>query len=237
MAGQTKKTRERSADRLVSVFEGMIRDGTLPEGAALPPEREIVQDYGVSRTVAREAVLSLSSRGLVEARPGFRPVVKKPGYETAINMVSSLVPQLLGQPGGVRNLFELRIMMEASLARTAALEATRDTIADLKEALARNGAAIENSEEFYVTDTAFHGVLYSVPGNPLLPSLHRAYTDWLSPQWSNMPRLKDRNLSNFQAHTRIYEAILMRDPDAAEQHLRDHLEAAWNQVKNTFDGL
>lgn len=229
--------RERSADKLVALFEGKIRDGTLPEGATLPPEREIVQEYGVSRTVAREAVLSLSNKGLVSARPGFRPVVKKPSYDTAINVLSSLVPQLLQQSGGVRNLFDLRIMMEASLVRTAALKASREDVRNLKAALDDNGAAIDDSERFYVTDVAFHGVLFSIPGNPLLPAVHRAYTEWLAPHWSKMPRMATRNQSNFDAHTKIFEAILMRDPDEAENQLRSHLASAWEQVKVTFTEL
>ncbi|MEL7092780.1 MAG: GntR family transcriptional regulator, partial [Pseudomonadota bacterium] len=205
MTTKPPNPRPRSADKLVAKFERLIRDGKLPEGAALPPEREIVQEFGVSRTVAREAVLSLSSKGLVEARPGFRPIVRKPGYETAISVLGSLVPQLLNQPGGVRNLFDVRILTEASLVRTAAMEATRDQIRDLKDALERNGAAIEDSTQFYATDVEFHGVLYGIPDNPLLPALHRAYTEWLAPHWKNMPRLTTRNRDNFDAHSRIFD--------------------------------
>ncbi|MEL7167231.1 MAG: FCD domain-containing protein [Pseudomonadota bacterium] len=237
MTAKIPNPRPRSADKLVAKFERLIRDGKLPEGAALPPEREIVQEFGVSRTVAREAVLSLSSKGLVDARPGFRPIVRKPGYETAISVLGSLVPQLLDQPGGVRNLFDVRILMEASLVRTAAQEATRDQIRDLKDALERNGAAIEDSMQFYATDVEFHGVLYNMADNPLLPALHRAYTEWLAPQWENMPRLPSRNRGNFDAHSRIFDAILMRDPDEAEHQLRQHLASAWEQVRSTFDGL
>lgn len=235
--GNDAKLRGRTADKLIAVFEAKIRDGTLPEGSTLPPEREIVQAYGVSRTVAREAVLALSNRGLIEARPGFRPVVVRPSYDTMAKTVSSLVPQLLSQPGGVRNLFDVRIMIETSLVRTAALTATRDDISNLKEALEANGAAIPRSEEFYRTDVAFHGVLYSIPGNPLLPALHRAFTEWLAPQWSKMPRMDTRNAANHAAHARILDAILMRDADEAEAALRDHLAAAWEQVRETFGDL
>lgn len=230
-------TRSRSADKLIEIFEARIRDGTIAEGATLPPEREIVQDYGVSRTVAREAVLALAAKGLVEARPGFRPVVKKPSYDTALNIVGSVVPHLLQQSGGVRNLFDVRIMMEASLARTAAVNATREDIQALKDALAHNRDAIDEPETFYATDVAFHGVLYSIPGNPLLPSLHRAYTAWLAPQWSKMPRMATRNEGNYQAHRKIFDAILMRDPDEAERQVRSHLSSAWHQVKATFRDL
>ncbi|WP_157772680.1 FCD domain-containing protein, partial [Pseudoponticoccus marisrubri] len=44
----------------------------------------------------------------------------------------------------------------------------------------------------------------------------------------------DRNRANYEAHAAIFEAILMRDPDAAETCLRDHLDRAWAQVRETF---
>lgn len=224
----------RAADNLISIFERQIIDGTLRAGDPLPPEREIVQMYGVSRTVVREAVLALSNKGLVEARPRFRPVVRTPGYDAAILAVGSVAKRLLTLPGGVRNLFDIRIMMEASLAREAALVADRHHIAALKSALAENEAAIDNSQIFFETDIAFHNVMYQIPENPILPSIHKAYTDWLSVHWLKMPRDPDRNRINFNSHKAIFDAILMRDPDAAEQALRSHLDDAWQQVIETF---
>lgn len=227
----------RAADNLISIFERQILDGTLKDGEPLPPEREIVQTYGVSRTVVREAVLALSNKGLIEARPRFRPVVRTPGYDAAIQAVGSVVTRLLKVPGGVRNLFDIRIMMEAALAREAALKANRDHIAEMKEALSANEAAIEMSQDFFDTDIAFHSVLYKIPANPILPSIHKAYTDWLSVHWLQMPRHAERNRKNYQSHLAIYEAILMRDPDAAEHALRHHLDDAWSQVRETFSDL
>ena len=104
-------TRKRAADGLIAHFENQILSGDLCEGATLPPEREIVQEHGVSRTVVREAVLALANKGLISARPGFRPVVIRPGYDSAIDVVQSLVSNLLVQKGGVRNLFDFRIMV------------------------------------------------------------------------------------------------------------------------------
>ena len=196
----------------------------MRDGDPLPPEREIVETYGVSRTVVREAVMALANKGLVEARPRFRPVVRKPSYETALQTVDSVVSRLLLQKDGVKNLFNTRIMVEASLAREAAASAGKEDIAALKGALEANEWAIEDSELFYQTDIGFHSVLYQIPQNPVLPAIHMAYSNWLAPQWSRMPRLLDRNRANFEAHKAIYEAILSRDPDAAETALRNHLE-------------
>lgn len=230
-------TRDRAASGLIATFERQIMDGTLKDGEPLPPEREIVATYGVSRTVVREAVLALANKGLVEARPRFRPVVRKPDYDAAVAAVQSVVARLLNARGGVKNLFDLRIMMEAALVREAATSAGKEQIAELKAALEANRAAIEDSDTFYATDVAFHRVFYEIPDNPVLPSIHRAYTEWLSPQWVQMPRLPERNARNYEAHKAIFEAILLRDPDAAEAALRSHLAAAWAQVRATFGEL
>ena len=219
---------------MVGTFEEEILNGTLKVGEPLPPEREIVERYGVSRTVVREAVLALANRGLVKARRGFRPVVAQPGYDTALDAVGAVARQLLGESGGVRNLFDLRVILEASLVRSAALNASTEEIQALKDALAANGAAIADNRRFFLTDTAFHAVFFRVPGNPLLPAIHRAFTDWLAPHWEKMPRSDTRNAINHAAHTEIFQAILMRDPDAAEAALRGHLKSAWEQVAATF---
>ncbi len=225
---------ERAADVLFECFADMINRGVLRDGDPLPPEREIVQTYGVSRTVVREAVLALSNKGLVEARPRFRPVVRKPSYDTAMATVGNVVGRLLQEPGGIYNLFETRIMIEVALARQAAQQPNAKGIEQMRVALAANGAAIEDNVVFYQTDMAFHSALYAMPGNPVLPAIYRAYVSWLEPQWSLMPRQSDRNRGNFHAHTAIFNAIVAQDPDVAEQAVRTHLDAAWQQVRSTF---
>jgi len=234
LAGAAASAENRAADDLVRHFTHLINDGTLQEGEPLPPEREIVKSFGVSRTVVREAVLALANKGLIEARPRFRPVVRKPSYDTAFETVDSVVSRLLIQPDGVKNLYETRVMIEASLVRQAASAASKEDLRALQLALAANEAAIDDSERFYQTDVGFHSVLYQIPKNPILPAVFKAYAAWLSPQWSRMPRLPERNQTNFEAHSAIYEAILMRDQDLAEAALRRHLAEAWTQVEKTF---
>jgi len=235
VSAQSEGIDKRAADDLFQKFENMIQSGELGDGQPLPPEREIVEKFGVSRTVVREAILALSNKGLVEARPRYRPVVRKPDYNTAFKTVENVVGRLLDQPEGIKNLFDTRTMIEASLVRHAALHANREDLEALRAALEENGKTIDDSEQFYETDKKFHEILFHIPRNPMLPSLHRAYTTWLEPQWSRMPRLPERNRTNFESHQAIYEAILMRDPDGAENALRKHLANAWEQVKKTFE--
>jgi GntR family transcriptional regulator, sialic acid-inducible nan operon repressor len=225
----------RASAAVVRTLEAQIASGMLPEGAHLPAERELMDTFGISRTVVREAIATLASRGLVESRPRFRPVVRKPGYDAALRAVEGVVGLLISGRDGVWNLYETRIFVEAALVRQAALGARKEDIASLREALEANEAAIPDSERFYATDVAFHAVLYAVPRNPVFPAVHDAFTSWLAPHWTRMPRSPERNRVNFFSHREILRGIVDRDADAAEAALRAHLHAAWEYVRGTFE--
>lgn len=227
-------TSARAADVVIEAIEADIHAGLIKDGETLPTERDLMKRFDVSRTVIREAIKSLSSSGLVATRPRYRPVVRKPSVDSALQAVEGIAHHLLTQPGGVRNFFETRILIEAGLAREAAVNATKDDINALKYALDQNEATINSREAFHQSDMAFHRVLYQIGDNPVLPAIHTAYTSWLGPQWSQMPRSRERNQDNFEAHSAIFEAILMRDPEAAEAALKSHLNKAWEQVRETF---
>src|SRR4051794_7498427 len=224
----------RAADALADQVGAMIAAGEIAQGHRLPPERDLMQHYGVSRTVVREAIAKLASRGLVDARPGFRPVVRKPDYEAAMDSLGHMVGHLVRDHDGVRDLFETRIFMEAALARHAAKAARKEDIDELRLALERNRSAIGDRDAFYATDVAFHAVLYRLPRNRVYPAIHRAYVEWLMGHWAEMERAADVDRLNHAGHVAIFEAILNRDPDAAEAAVQRHLEVAWEFVRSTF---
>ena len=224
----------RAADAVVARIESRIACGELPDGSFLPAERELMAEYRISRTVVREAVARLASRGLIEARHRFRPVVRRPGYDAALSAVGGIVSHLLKSSSGVKNLYDTRVFLEGALARHAALHARKEDIAALRSALLANEQAVPDSQRFFATDVAFHAVLYEVPRNPVFPSVHKAFTSWLAPHWELMLRSPERNRINYLSHREICEAIVERDPDAGERALQNHLGAAWEYVRGTF---
>ncbi|MEM8704804.1 MAG: FCD domain-containing protein [Pseudomonadota bacterium] len=225
----------RAADNVVAMLEAKIVSGELEDQTPLPAERELMEQFGASRTVIREAISQLSSRGLIETRPRFRPIVRKPDYATVLHACGNVVQHLLTDKTGIKNLYDSRVFIERALVREAALSARKDDIVSLREALEENRKAIPDSNEFYRTDVAFHGVLYRIPRNPIFPAMHEGYTSWLAPQWDRMLRSPERNEVNYLAHKSILDAILERDPVAAEEALNNHLKAAWEFVRVTFD--
>lgn len=225
----------RAADAVVEEIENRIAIGRLKDSQALPSERALMEEFGTSRTVIREAITALSNRGLIECKPRHRPVVRRFGFESVVSTTSPVIRQLLKSPVSVKNLYDARVFVERQLARDAAIHANRDDIATLKQALMRNRDAIEDSRLFYDTDRSFHRVLYLISGNPVFTAVHDGFVLWLAPQWERMERLPERNLHNWKAHEAIYNAILERDPDAAEQAVVVHLGDAWEFVRSTFE--
>ncbi|WP_424985230.1 FCD domain-containing protein [Microbulbifer sp. S227A] len=227
--------RPRAADTIVAAIAARIASGELPDRHPLPAERDLMEEFGASRTVIREAISALSNRGLVESKPRHRPIVRKPDYETVLHATGDVVRHLLGDSGGVRNLYRSRIFIERALVREAATAAGKPEIDQLREALRLNELAIPDSNEFYRTDIQFHGVLFQIPRNPIFPAVHQGYTSWLAPHWEKMLRSPDRNEVNYRAHKSIFDAIIDRDPQAADEALTNHLNAAWEYVRVTFD--
>ena len=224
----------RAADAIVDVIERRIAEGELENQEPLPSERALMEEFGASRTVVREALTALSSRSLIVRKPRHRPVVRRVGYDTVLDATNPIIQQLLSAPGGVRNLYDVRIFVEKGLVRNAAENAGKADIQALKSALLGNKEAISNSDAFYVTDVAFHRVLYTIGGNPIFPAVHEGFVSWLAPHWARMKRLPEHNARIYEAHAAVYQAILERDPDAAEAALVSHFDVAWEFVKSTF---
>ena len=104
------------------------------------------------------------------------------------------------QPGVTRREVLLRATAAAALAVSDAQAYLTSVV---EPALQRNRAAIGDSEAFYATDVAFHGVLYKVPRNPIYPAVHKAYVDWLMSHWRRMERSSDVDRMNHAGHVAI----------------------------------
>lgn len=224
----------RAADVVIAALSARIASNDLAHGTMLPPERDLMTQFKASRTVIREAISALTARGLLEAKPRHRPVVRQPDYGTFLSATDTVAKLLLTAPGGVKNLYDTRVFIERGLVRDAATNATKDDIAALKAALAANHAALGDNHAFDVTDVAFHAVLYTMSGNPIFTAMRQGFTQWLAPHWARMPRDLAHNTRAHADHIGIMNAILDRDPGAAEAALERHLDAAWQAVAPTL---
>jgi len=129
----------------------------LKPGDRLPPERELAQNYGVSRTVVREAVHALTARGLLEVRSRSGVVVSTPTAEQVSHSITSFLragfPEL-----DYRKVMEVRLHLEVQI---AALAAERRTDHDLRqmERILESYIDVRVLAEFVRWDMAFHAAL------------------------------------------------------------------------------
>lgn len=216
--------RRKLYEDVVARIEGMIHGGRFSTGDRLPSEREIMEELGVGRSAVREAMLSLQKMGLVSLRSGERARVTAPSPSALVQELSGAARFLLSQEDGVRQFQEARMLFEVGLARIAAQRATADDIAGLRDALDRNKACIGNHAAFLRSDVEFHFAIATIPGNPIFTSFHDAVVEWLVEQRETSGRGPTAFDDAYSAHERIFNAIAMHDPCAAQLAMEAHLQ-------------
>ena len=116
-------------EQIVQQVEESIHKGAMKPGDQLPPERELAQQFGVSRTAVREAVKALHEKGLVEAYPGRGTFITD---GTSYSMRQSLDRMLkVGQAEGSGLLAEVREILEPEIAALAATRADDEDLASI----------------------------------------------------------------------------------------------------------
>ena len=215
--------RRKLFEQVAEHIQGQILGGRLRPGDRLPSERDLQVQLGVGRPAIREALISLRKAGLVEILNGSPARVAMPTADTVLAGMLPAVLQMLSTEDGQRHFQNVRLFFETALARRAAQEATVSEINELKAALESNQNAIGNRQMFIDTDVDFHFVLAKMTANPVFTALHDGMSSWLKHQRVITLDTANQELIAFEAHKKIFETIAARNPDAAEQAMREHL--------------
>lgn len=163
-------TAPRSYDSLLCAVEADIFEGRCRPGDRLPSERQLREQYGVSRSTVREALRILEQRGLVEIRQGAAGGAFVKALEAG--RVSAALVQFMRHSNVTYDqLIELREAVEARCAAHAAERATAAEVADLEALLSEGRTFLDTgrgrSEAFYRWDLRMHQRLARLSGNPL----------------------------------------------------------------------
>jgi Transcriptional regulators len=224
-APQTLRRTRSLTSALVQALGDRVRDGRLATGSKLPTEAAIVAEFGVSRTVVREAMSRLQAAGVVETRHGIGTFVV--GYGDASTF--RIAPDRLGTLKDVIAVLELRIGVETEAAALAASRRTRENITALRSALDAFEAAVQAGRDAVGPDFQFHlevarasqnrhfAELMATLGGMMIPRARLETAQPLTPERQSY--LRQVNLE----HESIFEAIERKDPDAARAAIRTHL--------------
>jgi GntR family transcriptional regulator, transcriptional repressor for pyruvate dehydrogenase complex len=215
--------RETLADRLAQRLSAQIEGGSLGPGDRLPTEVQLAATHGVSRSVVREAVHRIKSRGLLVSRQGSGVFVALP----AKNRPLEFDPKVLESVGAVVHVVEVRRVLEGEIAALASQRATRAQIAGLRRALAAIDAASAHGNDGVAEDLAFHRAIGEATGNPqfgrLLGFLEQYLREAMRITRGNESRHADFMEAVRVEHRAIVDAIDARDARAARRAATRHL--------------
>jgi GntR family transcriptional regulator, transcriptional repressor for pyruvate dehydrogenase complex len=208
-------------EQIVEQIEKSILEERLKPGDQLPPERELAQQFGVSRTAVREAMKALREKGLIEAHSGKGTFVTG---DTAHGLRQSLDLMLkIGQTGNLVHLEEVREILEPDLAAFAAVRVSEQHLATMREAIAVMDRSQTDPEAYIEADLDFHLSLAEAVDNPIILSLLDSIVGLLREQRMKIFQVEGGPARGQYHHNRILEAVERRDPDAAREAMRAHL--------------
>ena len=208
----------------VEILAKRILSGAVAEGETMDIAG-LEADLGVSLTVIREALRVLAAKGLVDARPK-RGTFVRPRADWSL-----LDPDVIrwqfanrGDDTFVRNMAELRGIVEPAVARLAA---DRRSEADLEalEAALREMAASDQPAEAVHADLAFHRALLAATHNELIDRLDVLMETGLAER-DRLVHSSPHADDPVPSHQAVYDAIASADPDTAERAMRDLLDKA-----------
>ena len=197
----------------------MVRDGRIKPGERLPSEHELMGQLNVGRSSLREAVRGLVMMGVLASRPRKGTVVVSP------------VPNRLGERllnttsyWAVRDLFEVRLLLEEHAVGVAAKQANSDDIADIRSKAASFEKCVRQGKSYYEANLAFHLAIGRAARNPVL-------IDCLQSIIGNLRDIRERineaigdmPAQDIQDHYAIAEAIEKGDSARARKHMRKHI--------------
>jgi GntR family transcriptional regulator, transcriptional repressor for pyruvate dehydrogenase complex len=209
-------------EQIVEQIEDSIHKGLLKPGDQLPPERELAQQFGVSRTAVREAVRALHEKQLVEAYSGKGTFVTNGRSNAIRRSLGSLVKD--GRTKGAAYLLEVREILEPEIAALAATRIEQQGVATLQEAVGVMDRSYDDPDAFVEADLDFHLALAEAAGNPVILSLLDSIVDMLREQRTKICMLRGGPERGQTHHKNILRAVKARDPNKTKEAMRAHMK-------------
>lgn len=221
----------RLAERVVQALRGGIENGRLKPGARLPTEPELEAEFGVSRTVVREALAELRASGFVTPVQGKGVFVAEPAATALIR----LSPVELGNIPRMLEMLEFRTATEGEAAAIAAHRRTAEQEATIRAAHRRMGRLIGEGRPTVEADFEFHRAVAQATNNRYYSDLLEQFGQNAIPraQFATLPETADpAYLQRIHAeHGDIVEAITDQDAERARQAMRTHLVGAQRRYR------
>lgn len=220
------------ADQLADAIVSDVIGSELNEGDPLPSTGDLATRYGVSRTVVREALASLTGRGILINSQGRESVVALPGAADLSRLLKFRVDR---ESVALSDVVQVRLAVEVIAAELAADQVDDAGAAELLALVDALGRST-NDEDYHLSDLALHRAIAVASGNALivltLDSLTELLLDFRITATSHR-RARGQSIEVVvDQHRRIVERIAAGDPRGAGSAMREHLETAASDAQD-----
>ena len=212
----------RASSSIVDQIRAAILGGKLPKGGRLPPERELAEQFSVSRVTVRDALRALEAMGLIEVRVGARggAFVTAPTGSVVGQTMSCLMLMQVVTP---EDIVEARLIVELGTVTLAAARATEDDLEALRELDERARAALTTKTYTRELSWEFHALLAIAAQNSAVEGLTHSFRSSLSMHPIRTREGAKAFARTVEEHGRILEALERRDGVTARREMAVHL--------------
>ncbi len=208
-------------------------DSNLEKGEVFMTVDQIVTQYGVSRTIAREAASQLQALGLLKGRQRVGLVMHRPDVQDLLKNWLPLYSRSLGGES-VQALAQLRYTLELGAIGLAVANATEEQVNRLKD-IATHFESVTSvagqTEEADTAEVEFHSLILEMTGNPLISGMHEVLSDYFHVAVRKNPNWREVSFDAVLEHKAIAKAIAARDIELARNLLRHHLDNSLSELK------
>ncbi|KAF1023527.1 MAG: putative L-lactate dehydrogenase operon regulatory protein [Paracidovorax wautersii] len=224
---------ERTYLRLAAHLHELIRKGEFAAGQRLPAERALAEQFNVSRTTLREAIIALEIQGVVEVRGGSGISVC-----AASGAAGGVLPLARENGPSPFELLRARGLIESEIAAAAAASRTDGDLDRMFAALATMREKMDDKGANAAADRQFHLHIAAATDNSVLvQSVANLWDMARGPIWTQIEQhfhLTELRLKSQDDHQRIFAAIMARNAEDARAAMRGHLERVMNEFAQSW---
>lgn len=221
------------ADLVVDKITNSIINGELSDGELLPPENELCEMFGISRSILREAIRVLVSKGLVEVKQGYGTFVRLPKIDVPEEAVRNY---LMTNTFSLLELMEVRTPIEVEMARLAAERRVKKHVNSMEKSLQIMYSKSNSVDVYAEADEAFHKAIIDASCNPLFGIMSNSIMVIL--HISRQLAIRHFGVEVvIQEHEGIFEAIKNQQPSIAAIKMKEHMDGALRRINQVNELL
>lgn len=224
---KSELTRTTLCDQIVEKLQESIISEDL-YNKSLPSEQALCEQFGVSRTIIREALKILAARGLVKSKTGGGSYVTKPKADDISKLLITIIRM---DKISDYDVCQTRLILDVAAARAAAMRIKDEELKELNDQVNSMEENMYNMPLRIDKDVEFHIMLGKFSGNYFLALIVESMTDVLRDFIQKGIESPGGNEDGVYRHRMILDALRARDPDKVEIAVREHIELS---LKNVF---